>query len=565
MEKSIDDKFIKNEQSSLEQINKRDIVDLIFTEELPSVESILEKYPERNLPENAMVTRFAPSPTGFLHIGGVYMALISERFAHQTDGVYFVRMEDTDQKRKVDGAEDIINKGLEYFKLTPDEGPIAGGEKGNYGPYKQSERKDIYRVFLKKLAEEGKIYPCFSTEEELEEMRKLQSETSVRPGYYGIWAKWRDADHSEVLKKLKNGTQYVLRLKSPGDPTKKISVNDLIKGPIELPENDMDIIVMKTDGLPTYHFAHIVDDFLMKSTHIIRADEWISSIPIHFQLSDLLGFPRMEYGHIFPITKIDENGAKRKLSKRKDPEANVKYYQNKGYPSVSVIEYLMNLANSEFESWKKENPEKKYTDFKITFKRLSQSTGPIFDEVKLRDISKDIISEMSLEDFYNNIVEWASLYDQTFYKKIKDNEDYWTKVFAIERDSSKRKDISSWSEVYEFYKYFDIGSFFTPDWNNFSSPLTKDEIDRTLKVIAEELSKIKDANDFMNAMRSLAAEFGLAESIKDFKNSKGKYRGHVGLVSQVVRFAITGLLNTPDLFQIIRVLGIDETKRRLLM
>lgn len=541
-----------------------EIEDLIFKEKLPSVESILEKYPERVLPEGAMVTRFAPSPTGFLHIGGVYMALISERFAHQTGGVYFVRMEDTDQKRKISEAEGIINEGLKYFNLSPDEGKVDSGEIGQYGPYEQSKRVEIYHAFLKKLIKEKRVYPCFATEEELDGMRKMQGEMGVMPGYYGVWAKWRDADISDVSKKLEEGAPYVLRFKSEGDPEKRVLVDDLIKGGIELPENNLDIVVMKVDGLPTYHFAHVVDDFLMKPTHIIRADEWVSSVPLHFELSDVLGFPRLKYGHISPITKIEENGTKRKLSKRKDPEANVEYYQNKGYPNIAVIEYLMNLANSDFEDWRKTNQDKSYSEFKLTFKKLSQSNGPLFDEIKLRDISKEIISKMSLEEFYENILNWSKKNDLTFYEKISNNKEYWEKVFSIERDSSKRKDIGTWSEVSKFYSYFDTQEFNLPSWSEFATPLNSSEVELILEKFSNELGDLKTADEFMQFMRMLAKELGLAENIKEYKASKGGLRGHVGLISQVIRFAVTGLNNTPDLFQIIQVLGVEEVKRRLI-
>lgn len=539
------------------------ISDLIFRKELPTVNSILKNYPDRKLPVDAMVTRFAPSPTGFLHIGGIYMALISERFAHQTKGVYFVRIEDTDQKRKQDDAENIINVGLEYFNLRPDEGPTVNGILGKYGPYRQSERENIYKAFIKKLLIEGRIYPSFETEEELADMRKRQTEMLVRPGYYGVWAKWRNADPYEVIKMLKEDRPYVLRFQSNGDPEKRVLVDDLIKGHIEMPENDTDVVVLKKDGLPTYHFAHVVDDFLMKPTHIIRADEWISSTPLHFQLSEALGFPRMRYGHISPINKLEDGGGKRKLSKRKDPEANVEYYQKIGYPRIAVIEYLMNLANSEFEDWRKINLDKPYTEFEITFKRLSQSNGPLFNEIKLRDISKQVISKMSNQEFYSSVLEWSSKYDAQFNIKLINNKEHWLKIFEIERDHEKRKDIAIWSEVYEFYKYFDLEAFTAPQWSEFDTVLTKDEINEIKQEFIEKLNTFATADEFMNFMRILAKKFNLAENIKEFKASQGKMRGHVGLISQVVRFAVTGRTNSPDLFQIIQTLGIKETERRL--
>lgn len=537
--------------------------DLIFKDKLPSIESIETLYPKRQLKEGAMVTRFAPSPTGFLHIGGVYMALISERLGHQSDGIYYVRIEDTDQKRNIAGAKGVINRGLENFDLKPDEGSTLNGEIGSYGPYEQSKRSHLYNVFLKKLIKEGKVYPCFCTEEDLDNMRKVQTDMSVKPGYYGVWAKCRDLDISEVTRRIDSGMNYILRFRSDGDSNKKIVIRDLIKGDIEIPENDVDIVVMKADGLPTYHFAHAVDDHLMGTTHVIRADEWLSSTPLHYQLFDALGFEKLKYGHIFPINKIDEYGSKRKLSKRKDLEANVEYYQGKGYPNTAVMEYLMNLANSDFEEWRKQNPEKSYKECPLTFKKLSQSNGPLFNETKLRDISKTIISGMSIETLFDSVLIWSETYDKDFYNKLNKNKIFWIKVFGMERDLSKRKDIACWSETFEFYKYFDSETFNKPDWSKFTTPLILEEIsniiDETKSVISANLTR----DDFMEFMRILAKRAGLAESIKEFKLSGGTLRGHVGLISQVIRFAITGLLNTPDLFQIIQILGEAEVKKRL--
>ncbi len=548
----------------MENQNLKKIIDLIFKEELPTVDSIIEKYPKRNLKEDAMVTRFAPSPTGFLHIGGVYTALICERFAKQTNGAFFLRIEDTDQKRKLEESEGIISNGLEYFNIIPDEGLTTNGMVGLYGPYRQSERILIYKTFLKKLMEEGRVYPCFASEEDLEDLRKKQIESSIRPGYYGKWAIWRDRDQKEILEKLESGKPYVLRFKSMGKEEDRITFTDLVKGDIEMPKNDTDIVVMKADGLPTYHFAHVVDDFLMHPTHIIRADEWVSSVPIHIELTESLGFPKMQYGHISPITKLDESGAKRKLSKRKDPEANVIYYIENGYPKMAIIEYLMNLANSEFEDWRKNNIDKPYTDFQITFKRLSQSNAPLLNEVKLKDISKEIISRMSVNEFYNSVLSWAQKYNKDFSKKIIDNKDYWMKVFDIERGSGKRKDIAVWSEVPHFYGYFDKDNFINPDYNNFVTPLLKEEVEKIRKDTASSLDNINNKDEFMDFMRSLAKDFGLASNIKEFKNSPSSFRGHVGLISQTIRFWVTGETNTPDLFEIIEVLGKEESKKRLL-
>jgi glutamyl-tRNA synthetase len=539
-----------------------EMTDLIFATELSSVEHLEAQYPPRVLPEGALVTRFAPSPTGFLHIGGVYMALISERFAHQSGGVYFVRVEDTDQKRYVQGAEDIVHNGLRYFGLTPDETAASEGDRGMYGPYRQSERKDIYHACMKYLLEIGRAYPCFCTEEELETMKAQQTELSVRPGYYGVWAKWRDADPELVREQLASGVPYVLRLKSQGDPNKTVILNDLIKGRIELPENDTDVVIMKRDGLPTYHFAHAVDDHFMRVTHIIRADEWLSSVPIHFELFDALGFERLPYGHIAPINKFDGE-SKRKLSKRKDPEANVEYYQNLGYPGDAVIEYLLNLANSEFEDWRKSNPDADWHEFTLTWKRLSQSSGPLFDEQKLRDIAKDVISRFTLDQFYDAVVRWADVHDDAFSLKLSTNPDYWKRVFSIERGQGKRKDIATYSEVYPFYAFFDVDAFGSPDWTVFDSVLTADEIRLVLSEFAGKVAGITDSDQFMSVMREIAGRLGFAENLKAFKANPDGFRGHVGAITQPIRYAITGRTMSPDLFEVVTVLGADEVVRRL--
>lgn len=543
--------------------NTQEICSLIFQENLPDIKTIQERYPERDLPKGAMVTRFAPSPTGFLHIGGIFTALISERLAHQTDGVYIMRIEDTDQKRRVENAENLIRDGLDYFGLKPDEGWDVNALQGEYGPYKQSERRFLYRAFLKKMILDGLAYPCFMTAEELEQMRARQSEMKVRPGYYGVWAKWRDADSAVVYDMLKKGEPFVLRFKSPGSPKAKVVFDDLVKGRLEMQENDIDAVIMKSDGLPTYHFAHVVDDYLMRITHIIRADEWIPSTPLHLQLSEAIGLKRMKYGHLSPITKIGLDGNKRKISKRKDPEANIEYYKAKGYPSLALIEYLMNLASSGFEDWRKNNQYKSYTDYRITFKSLGKVSSPLFDEAKLRDISKSIISRMSTDEYYSGVLTWTTQFDQAFHDKLVENRDYWLNVLSIERENGKRKDVASWSEVYEQNSYFCSEEFAKVDWTGFETSLTNDEINEIRIRVAQHLDALTTPDDFMRFMREVAKDFGLASSIKELRDSNGQMRGHVGLVSQVVRYAITGRTNSPDLFQIISVLGSDEAKKRL--
>ena len=383
----------------------KDLANLIF----PNVKDISyyeEKYPRRNLKEGAIVTRFAPSPTGFVHIGGLYQSLIAKKVANQTGGVFFLRIEDTDQKREVEnGITDIVNS-LKDFGLEPDEGMISETEeKGKYGPYKQSERKEIYQAYAKYLIEQGKAYPCFCTPEEVDGIRKKQEEAKIRPGYYGIWAKCRHLTVEEMIEKIKNGENYIIRFKSPGREDRKIKHKDVIKGNVEFPENDQDIVIIKADGLPTYHFAHTVDDHLMGTTHVIRGDEWLSSVPLHLQLFHELGFKSPKYAHIAPIMKNDD-GNKRKLSKRKDPEAAVSYYEEEGIPKEAVKEYLLNIANSTFENWRRANPDKNIEEFELNLNKMSVS-GALFDMVKLHDVGKTVISMFTAENVYEESLKWA--------------------------------------------------------------------------------------------------------------------------------------------------------------
>ena len=377
----------------------KELANLIFPDAKP-ISYYEEKYKPRDLKEGAVVTRFAPSPTGFVHIGGLYQALVAIQSAKKTEGVFFLRVEDTDQKREVEnGVTDIVNS-LKDFDMEPDEGMISDTEeKGNYGPYKQSLRKDIYQAFAKYMIELGKAYPCFCTPEEVEEIRKKQEAAKIRPGYYGVWAKCRNLTLEEMADKIKNGEKYIIRFKSPGREDRKIKYKDVIKGVVEFPENDQDIVIIKADGLPTYHFAHVVDDHLMRTTHVIRSDEWLSSVPIHLQLFNEIGFKAPKYAHISPIMKND-NGNKRKLSKRKDPEAAVSYYKEEGIPPQAVKEYLLNIANSTFENWRRANPDKSIDEFDFNLSKMSVS-GALFDMVKLLDIGKNVISRMTAEEIYD--------------------------------------------------------------------------------------------------------------------------------------------------------------------
>ena len=533
----------------------KDLANLIF----PNAKDISyyeEKYPERHLLEGAVVSRFAPSPTGFVHIGGLYQALVAKEMTKKTNGVFFLRVEDTDQKREVEnGVTGIVNS-LKDFDILPDEGMTSETEeKGNYGPYKQSERKDIYQAYAKYLLEQGKAYPCFCTPEDLDTIRKKQEGAKVRTGYYGVWAKCRNLTVEESAQRIENGEPYIIRFKSPGREDRKIKHHDIIKGNVEFPENDQDIVIIKADGLPTYHFAHAVDDHLMRTTLVIRSDEWLSSVPLHLQLFYELGFRPPKYAHISPIMKND-NGNKRKLSKRKDPEAAVSYYKEEGIPVTAVKEYLLNIANSTFENWRRANPDKSLDEFDFQLNKMSVS-GALFDMIKLLDIGKNVISRMSAQEVYENALNWAKQYDKELVQ-ILENKDYALKVFGIERGNKKpRKDLSKWSDVKEniIYMYEEPSNY---DFDKISG--------EDAKKVIEEYSKVYDYNDdkqvWFNKIKDVAEKLGYAREVKEYKANPENWPGHVGDVSTVIRVVLTGRRNTPDMYEIMQVLGKDEVSKR---
>ena len=542
----------------------KDLANLIF----PNAKDISyyeEKYPARNLPEGAIVTRFAPSPTGFVHIGGLYQALVARTAAKKTNGVFFLRIEDTDQKREIEnGVTGIVNS-LRDFDMSPDEGQIAENEEiGNYGPYKQSNRKEIYEAYAKYMISIGKAYPCFATAEELDEMRKKQEAAKVRPGYYGVWAKYRNLPIDEAVEKIKAGIPYIVRFRSPGREDRKIKHKDVIKGNVEFPENDQDIVIIKADGLPTYHFAHLVDDHLMHTTHVIRSDEWLSSVPLHLQLFQEIGFKAPKYCHIAPIMKND-NGNKRKLSKRKDPEAAVSYYDEQGIPSLAVKEYLLNIANSNFENWRKQNKNADISEFDFQLNKMSVS-GALFDMVKLLDVSKIVISKYSAEEVYENAIKWANKYDKELFELLQKNKEYSLKVLGIERGNEKpRKDIAKWSDLKE-----NIGYMFNEEFEKIKSNYElqkitdKEKIRQILNTYEDRYFDINDDKQtWFDKLKDLAEEFGYAREVKEFKANPEKYAAHVGDISTLIRIALTSKTNTPDLYEIIKVLGKDTVIKRL--
>ena len=542
----------------------KDLANLIFPD-AKDISYYEEKYPRRNLPEGAIVTRFAPSPTGFVHIGGLYQALVARTAAEKSKGVFILRIEDTDQKREIENGTEGIIQSLKDFDMMPDEGKISKDEEiGNYGPYQQSLRKDIYQAYAKYMIGQGKAYPCFATAEDLEEMRAKQEAAKVRTGYYGVWAKYRNLSVEEAAEKIKNGESYIIRFKSPGREDRKIKHKDIIKGNVDFPENDQDIVIIKADGLPTYHFAHAVDDHLMGTTHVIRSDEWLSSVPLHLQLFMELGFKPPKYAHISPIMKND-NGNKRKLSKRKDPEAAVSYYAELGIPSLAVKEYLLNIANSNFENWRKQNKQAPIEEFDFKLNKMSVS-GALFDMVKLLDVSKIVISKMTAEEVYEKAIRWAQTYDEELYELLSKDKEYTLKVLGIERGNQKpRKDIAKWSDLKYNIEYM-YNEEFEKVKNNYELQTinNKEDIRKILDLYAEEYFNIDDDKQtWFNKIKEVAGKMGYAKEVKEFKANPEQYKAHVGDVSTVIRIALTGRTNTPDMYEIMQVLGKEEVISRL--
>ncbi len=525
-----------------------------------------EKYGKRNLKDGAMVTRLAPSPTGFVHIGSLYQAVAAQKLAHQSGGVCYLRIEDTDQKREVENGIEQIIASLKKYDVQFDEGPLADGEDvGAYGPYIQSKRKDIYQAFVKDLLIKDLAYPSFLTEEEKEKITEQQKKIKSRIGYFGPWASAeRNMSMEEAIEKVRAGVPYAIRLKSQGNFLRRVVVKDCIKGEISLPENDMDHILLKQDGIPTYHFAHAVDDTLMHTTHVTRGDEWVSSLPFHIELFAALGYELPKYAHLATIQK-EEDGKKRKISKRKDPEANVLYYIDKGIPVKAVEIYLMTLLNSNFEEWFLDNPNKDLSEFTMEFSKMSTS-GALFDMEKLLNISKNYISSLSALEVYQNTLEWAKEYDKEFADLLVREKDVAIQTLNIERESEKpRKDFAMYSEVkqniwYMFKENFESVSY------DFQKITDLDEIKHILQVYLDKYYDINDDNEeWFNKVKLLCDELGYATNMKEYKKNPENYKGNVADVSTVIRVALTTSSRTPNLKDIMEILGIDEIKRRINM
>lgn len=536
------------------------IADLIFPDVTKTADYYETKYPQRNLPEGARVTRFAPSPTGYLHFGGLYAAFASKFTAQAANGIFMLRIEDTDKKREIDDGVSCIINGLSAFGIEPDEG-VTGfdSEKGEYGPYTQSKRREIYRTFAKKLVEEGKAYPCFCTAEDLDKIRESQENEDIK-GYYGKYARCRNLTDEEIEENVNAGVPFTVRLRSEGDISRKIKFDDMIKGKIEMSENVNDVVILKTDGIPTYHFAHAVDDHLMRTTHVVRGDEWIASVPLHIELFRALGFRPVKYAHIAPLLK-EENGGKRKLSKRKDPEANVTYYIEKGYPKESVQEYILTILNSNFEDWRRANKQESVSKFPFNFKKVSVS-GALFDLVKFNDVSKNVISLMTAQQVYSYVTEWAKEYDTELFSLLTADPKKALAIFNIDRENPKpRKDIACWSEVRDYLSYF-YNEIYTP---NITLPehINKADACEILTKYKELYSENDGKDEWFAKIKELCTLCGYTPNVKEYKANPDAFKGHVGDVTAVIRVAVTSRVNSPDLYYIMQALGRDEVIARI--
>lgn len=543
-------------------MTNKDLADLIFPNLEHDVDYYESLYPERELKEGEKVTRFAPSPTGYMHIGNFMSALVDYSIAKSSNGIFFLRNEDTDKTREVSDAVDKIMETLYKYGMIPDEYEYKGEIVGNYGPYIQSERKEIYHAYIKKLIEMGRAYPCFCTKEELEDLRKNQEEKKMRTGYYGRFARCRNINIETAIEKIKNGEPYVIRFKSMGDPDKRFVFEDLVKGRIEFPENDQDVVIMKSDNLlPTYHFAHLVDDHLMHTTHVVRGEEWLSSVPLHIELFKSFGYKAPKYIHI-PLILKQDGETKRKISKRKDPEASMSFYKEKGYPTVAVIESLMTIINSNYEEWHNANPDKTFLDFTFSPKKMSPS-GALYDLEKLNNISKNYISRMTKDEVYNYLSKWSKEYDQDFYELITKYEEYTKNILNIEREQKKpRKDYASFSEIKSqiFYMYDELYNPTSYEWGNITD---KEEIIRILNTYIDNYFDVSDKEVWFNKVKELTGKLGYCSNMKEYRENPDNYKGSVADISTVLRVALTSKSMTPDLYEIMRLLGKDRIINRI--
>ncbi len=535
------------------------LADLLFPDVTETPEELEVRFPQRELPEGAVVTRMAPSPTGFVHLGNLVQGMISERMAHQTGGVLFLRVEDTDAKREVPGAVEVLIDSLKHYDIRFDEGATIDGDNGIYGPYRQRQRAGIYHVYAKKLVTEGMAYPCFCTEEELNAIREQQEAKKETTGYYGPYAIWRDRSMADIQAELSAGKPWVLRFRSQGSIENQFKFDDLVKGKLTITENNVDHVLLKSDGIPTYHFAHAVDDHLMRTTHVVRGDEWLPSLPFHIQLFKALGFKLPKYVHIGPLMKMDGN-SKRKLSKRKDPELALTYYKSEGFPVQAMREYLMTVLNSNFEDWRRANPDADINSFKFSPKKLNPA-GSLFDYAKLVDVSKNVISRMSAEEVYRLLTEWAEEFDPDFAEKLKSDPEYAVKILAIGRGGKKpRKDLAVWKDAKPYMGFFYDAYLEAPEFGEtFDKAVVADVLNRFLA----KFDISDDANTWFDKVKGITNEIGFTTDMKAYKADPAAFPGTVADVSTFIRLAVTGKTNSPDLYTVMQILGRDRTVERI--
>lgn len=540
------------------------LAELLFPDVKDSIEDLEKRYPERALPEGARVTRFAPSPTGYLHIGAFYTALVNLLTAKASGGTAYLRIEDTDKKREIDDGVSAIINGFKKLGVEFSEGVTGfGTESGDYGPYTQSKRVGIYHTVAKELVKKGLAYPCFCTAEELSALREQEEKDgALITGYFGKYAKCRNLSFEEIKEKLEKNEPYVLRFRSNGDENRRIVFDDMIRGKIEMPENVIDEVLLKSDGIPTYHFAHVCDDHFMRTTHVIRAEEWLSSVPKHIALFKACGFKVPKYAHVSQVMKLDEDdGNKRKISKRKDPEAAVSYFFEAGFPKESITEYLLTLINSNFEDWRRANPKASAFDFPFNLKKMS-SSGCLFDLVKLADVSKNVISVMDADTVYSYISEWAKEYDPEFYEIFTKNPERSREIVNIDRENPKpRKDIAKWSEVKDYFSYM-FNEYYTPAFE-LPENISKDDAAAILKKYRDVYDASDGKDEWFNKLKDICEPLGFTPNVKEYKKSPDSFKGHVGDISTVIRLAVTSRRNTPDLCSIMRLLGKEEALRRI--
>ena len=544
------------------------LADLLFPNTTEAPVDIEAKYPPRNLPEGAKVTRFAPSPTGFVHFGGLFPSTVGERLAHQSQGIFYLRIEDTDAKREVEGAAEGLITTLAHYGINFDEGAVLGGDRGDYGPYRQSQRASIYHVYAKQLVREGKAYPCFCTDEEIQTLSQTDKKAEIKNKDWHEDAeaarlqmlKQREFTIEEVEAEIKAGHKFVLRILADGDPNKKVPFTDLIKGKLEIPENDEDFVLLKSDGIPTYHFAHAVDDHLMGTTHVIRGEEWLPSLAKHLQLFRYLNFKLPKYLHIAQIMRLDENGSKKKLSKR-DMGANMNDYKEMGYAPECVNEYVMTLLNSNYEEWHAQNPEKPYTEFPFSIKKMSTS-GCLFDFKKFNDISKNVISRMTAEQVYKYSLEWAKEFDAEFASVLENDPEYTKAILAIGRGGKKpRKDLATWRDVKDY------AGFFYDRYFKIEQPIDerfdRSDIVNCLNAFLQSYDCCDTMDVWFEKIKTISAENGFCSDTKEYKNNPDAYKGSVADVSMFLRVAVTGKLNAPDMYSVMQILGKDKVSERI--